>query len=205
MSNKIELPRIIGICGGIGHGKDTAADYLVEQYGYKRVSWADPLKFICHHVYGPIGAESRHFFGTQADKDEPLTGITDPSGQPQTGRKILEHIGEDGFRFLDRATWLKHGLAVHIDALSGQRWVISDVRYANEFEAIRSRGGVVWQVLKVGGPETERGHGSDQEWRKLPKDAIVAAVAGDFRSLRSSVDETLFSGGRLHEELLRGE
>ena len=35
---------IIGICGLIGSGKDTIADYLVEQHNFQKMSFADKLK-----------------------------------------------------------------------------------------------------------------------------------------------------------------
>ena len=35
---------IIGICGFIGSGKDTAADYLVNSHGFRRESFANSLK-----------------------------------------------------------------------------------------------------------------------------------------------------------------
>ena len=35
---------IIGICGLIGSGKDTIADYLVTNYNFKKLSFADKLK-----------------------------------------------------------------------------------------------------------------------------------------------------------------
>jgi hypothetical protein len=199
------FPQIIGLCGDIGSGKDAVADYLVEHYGYRRLSWAEPLKVVCLRVYGPLGAEPRHFFGSQADKNEELPGITDPSGTPQTGRKIMEHIGTDGFRFLDRATWVKHGIATQVDAFRDCKWVVSDVRFTNEFEAIHSRDGVVWQTIKLGAESTRTGHTSDEEWRKLPKDALVVAPPGRLTFLYQAVDELIFAGGKAHKELLSGD
>ena len=35
---------IVGFIGASGSGKDTASDYLVNNYGFKKMSFADPLK-----------------------------------------------------------------------------------------------------------------------------------------------------------------
>ena len=43
---------IIGICGFIGAGKDTAADYLVNFHGFRRDSFAATLKDAVAAVFG---------------------------------------------------------------------------------------------------------------------------------------------------------
>ena len=43
---------IIGICGLIGSGKGTAADILVEQHGFTKISFADKLKDGVATVFG---------------------------------------------------------------------------------------------------------------------------------------------------------
>ena len=59
---------IIGFVGLIGSGKDTAADYLVNNRGFKRDSFAAPLKDAVANVFGwdrqlleGATAESRHW------------------------------------------------------------------------------------------------------------------------------------------------
>ena len=60
---------LIGICGDIGSGKDTVANHLTSAHGFRRVGLADRLKFVCAHV---LSVDDRHFFGTQAEKAEPI-------------------------------------------------------------------------------------------------------------------------------------
>ena len=43
---------IIGVCGLIGSGKDTIADYLVNVHEYRRESFANSLKDAVAHVFG---------------------------------------------------------------------------------------------------------------------------------------------------------
>ena len=43
---------IIGVCGFIGSGKDTIADYLVNVHGFRRESFANTLKDAVAAVFG---------------------------------------------------------------------------------------------------------------------------------------------------------
>lgn len=42
---------ILGISGHAGSGKDTVADYLVQEYKFVRVAWADPIKRFAYNVF----------------------------------------------------------------------------------------------------------------------------------------------------------
>ena len=44
--------RIIGIIAKKYHGKDTIADFISSKYGYEKISFAGPLKQVCHHIFG---------------------------------------------------------------------------------------------------------------------------------------------------------
>ncbi len=194
-------PRIIGLCGDIGSGKDTVAEYLVRAHGYTHVGFSMKLKLVAVDVYG---LEDRHVFGTQEEKSEPIPHVVDGAGDPRTGRDILELLAEQGFRAIDPGTWLKYAMRTWVDAQPDRRWVFSDTRYRNEIHAIRERGGLVWEVAKVGGPEPERrGHRSDKEWRAIPRDNIVAARFGDMVGLEQAVDRALMEG-TLHQDLRHG-
>lgn len=43
---------IIGICGQLGSGKDTASDHLVDQMGYQKIAFAEPIKEFAQNVFG---------------------------------------------------------------------------------------------------------------------------------------------------------
>lgn len=43
---------IIAIAGKMGSGKDTGVNHLVENYNFKRMAFADNLKFMCMNVFG---------------------------------------------------------------------------------------------------------------------------------------------------------
>ncbi len=189
-------PRIIGLCGDIGSGKDTVAEHLVQMHGYTRLGFADKLKQVAADVYGL----DRQVWGSQEDKAAPIPHVLDASGEPRTARSILEWLGTEGFRTISPDTWTNYAMR-QVDSRSHARWVIPDVRFRNEFAAIRERDGLVWEVVKVGGPDHgQTGHRSDLEWRSVPRDNIVAARFGDMDGLHRAVDLALAEGS-MHPEL----
>jgi len=196
-----EAPKIIALCGSIGSGKSTVARML-EQHGYIEQSFAQPLKNWVFALFQELGLEERHVFGTQADKAEPLPEILGPTGESRTGRQILEIIGTEGGRAVMPALWTTLAMrAAQRTTRQGFPVVFSDARFANEFAAVREAGGVVWEVVKVGGEQQSTGHLSDSEWRALPKDGILLARAGDIMGLEREVSDLLVLGGRRHGAL----
>jgi hypothetical protein len=200
---QVSMPRIIGLCGDIGSGKSTVAWFLRMEYGYSEASFAAKLKAVAKDVFG---LEERHVNGSQADKAEELDRITDAAGNKRTPRFILEWLGTEGCRTIDPDVWVKYVMR-KVDAalqrhdrearisleFSLARFVFEDVRFPNEFQAIRDRGGVVWEVVRVGGPEQGgcTGHSSDDAWRHVRKDAHVPARHGDMDGLKRAVANTM--------------
>ena len=43
--------KILGICGKKRSGKDTAGEYLIENYGYVRYAFGDPVKDVCRVMF----------------------------------------------------------------------------------------------------------------------------------------------------------
>jgi hypothetical protein len=59
---------IIGISGRARSGKDTAAEVMIKKFGFKRISFADPLKEICSQVFNiPL-----NYFHDNDKKDSPF-------------------------------------------------------------------------------------------------------------------------------------
>lgn len=137
---------IIGICGFIGSGKDTAADYLVGFHGFRRDSFAGTLKDAVAAVFGwdreLIEGRTPEARAWREQVDEwwaerlqmPLL----------TPRWILQHWGTEVCRqhFHDDI-WIA-ALQARL-AKRSDHTVISDVRFPNEIKAIKEQGGkIVW-------------------------------------------------------------
>lgn len=137
---------IIGICGLIGSGKDTAADYLVGFHGFRRDSFAGTLKDAVSAVFG----WDRELIEGRTPEARAWREQVDPwwaerLNMPNlTPRWILQYWGTEVCRehFHDDI-WiaaLESRLARRAD-----HTVISDVRFPNEIKAIKQQGGrIIW-------------------------------------------------------------
>jgi len=137
---------IIGICGFIGSGKDTAANYLVGWHGFRRDSFAGALKDAVAQVFGwdrelleGLTTEARHW----REQVDPWWAkrLNMPTLTP---RWVLQYWGTEVCRqgFHDDI-WIA-ALENRLRQRTGHT-VISDVRFPNEIHAIRNAGGrIVW-------------------------------------------------------------
>ena len=145
---------IIGIVGNIGEGKDTIADYLVNQHNFKRESFAGTLKDAVAAVFGwdrtlleGQTKESREW------REQVDQWWADKLRMPQlTPRLILQLWGtEVGRRSFHDDIWIA-SLENKLRNV-GTDVVISDCRFPNEFETIKNLGGIIIRVKR--GPEPE--------------------------------------------------
>jgi len=137
---------IIGICGFIGSGKDTIADYLCNFEEFRRESFASTLKDAVAAVFG----WDRVMLEGRTKEAREWREQVDPWWSQRldmphlTPRWILQYWGTEVCRksFHDD-TWiasLENKLRNSRDNV-----VISDCRFPNEIKAIREQGGeIVW-------------------------------------------------------------
>jgi hypothetical protein len=136
---------IIGICGFIGSGKDTAADYLVNFHEFRRESFANTLKDAVSAVFGwdrdlleGRTKESRAWRETRDD------WWSNRLGREITPRHVLQQWGTEVIRqgFHDDM-WiasLENKLRNSKDHI-----VITDCRFPNEIKALKEQGGkIIW-------------------------------------------------------------
>jgi hypothetical protein len=139
---------IIGICGLIGAGKDTVADYLVNIHQFRRESFANSLKDAVAHVFNwnrelleGRTKQSREW------REQPDPWWTARLGQPITPRWVLQYWGTEvcrkGFHDDIWIASLENKIRNSKDDI-----VISDCRFPNEIKAIKNAGGVVIRVVR---------------------------------------------------------
>jgi hypothetical protein len=145
---------IIGVCGFIGSGKDTIADYLVNFHGYRRESFANSLKDAVSVVFG----WDRTMLEGRTKQAREWREQVDPwwaerLNMPElTPRWILQRWGTEvcrkGFHDDMWIASLENKLRNSTDDI-----VISDCRFPNEIKSIKDAGGIVIRVKR--GPEPE--------------------------------------------------
>jgi len=145
---------IIGVCGFIGSGKDTIADYLVNFHGYRRESFAGSLKDAVSAVFGwdRTMLEGRTKQAREW-REQVDAWWANRLGMPNlTPRWILQHWGTEvcrtGFHDDMWIASLENKLRNSKDDI-----VISDCRFPNEIKSIKDAGGIVIRVKR--GPEPE--------------------------------------------------
>ena len=135
---------IIGICGFIGSGKDTAADYLVNFHEFRRESFASTLKDAISAIFGwdreLLEGRTKHAREWREQLDlwwSERLGISE-----LTPRWVLQNWGTEVCRktFHDDI-WiasLENKLRNSKDNV-----VISDCRFPNEIKSIKEQNGII--------------------------------------------------------------
>jgi hypothetical protein len=145
---------IIGICGLIGSGKDTIADYLQNIHQFRRESFAHTLKDAVACVFGwdreLIEGRTRQ---SREWREQVDSWWAERLNMPNlTPRYVLQHWGTEvarkGFHDDIWIASLENKLRKITDDV-----VISDCRFPNEIAAIKRAGGIVVRVHR--GPEPE--------------------------------------------------
>ncbi len=138
--------QIIGVCGFIGSGKDTVADYLVNFHEFRRDSFAATLKDAVAAVFG----WDRELLEGRTKAAREWREQIDPwwakrLGMPNlTPRWVLQYWGTEVCRrgFHDDV-WIA-SLEARLRN-SKDNIVISDCRFPNEIHAIKAASGkVIW-------------------------------------------------------------
>lgn len=189
IANNINLPQIIGITGKKFNGKDTLGNYFVEKYGYKRLAFADALKNACGSIFG-FTYDQLH--GNKKEEIDQYWKVS-----PRT---IFQYVGTDLFRNqisnvvpnIGKDIWLKVIEKQILDELKINplaRFVVTDVRFANECEFIKNLGGTTIRIKRSMTENTDT-HQSENEIDNLNVDLEI--LNNDtIESLFKNIDELL--------------
>lgn len=142
--------KIIGLAGQARSGKTTVADYLCTA-GFHQLAFADPIVDALVSILD-VPVEYRTH-----KKELPIPGFD------FSYRKAAQTLGTDwGRRMLDPDLWIQvMANRIKSAADDSDSIVISDVRFENEANWIRSQGGELWHVTRPGFDGGVRKHASE--------------------------------------------
>lgn len=146
------------------------------------MSFAKPLKDVARKIYD---LSDEQVNGDLKEETDPRYGITP--------RFILQKLGTEGFRNIRQSTWTDYWAREYRNNYDPTELVlVTDVRFPDELEAIKREGGVIWKLVRDGGPGARGGiggHASEAVQRAIPDttfDTIIVAKSGDLEGLVNS-------------------
>lgn len=166
---------IIGITGKAQSGKDTACrivqlintvdydcacsegegeKYILDNVDnilpitcmWEKHAFADKLKECASIILGVP-----RFMFESGEFKESFTSLplSNKEGEPMTNREFLQYFGTEVGRNIDKDLWVK-ALMYSYGRDKENHWIIPDVRFLNEADAIRNAGGVLWKIERDG-------------------------------------------------------
>ena len=195
---------IIGICGLIGSGKDTIADYLINRHNFQKISFADKLKDSVATMFD----WDRELLDGKTDKsrawrEEVDQYWTKETGETITPRLVLQLFGTECMRdgFYD-GIWVSLTKKKIIENPT-QNFVIPDVRFPNEAKMLYEIKGQVWRVKRGPDPdwfseyqtlgvEPKEVHPSEWAWANT-KFTHILDNTGTIDDLKNRVQDHLVS------------
>jgi hypothetical protein len=152
---------IIGVTGPARSGKDTVANFIVAMRGGYRYAFADPIR----GMLVPLGIDMTDPYW-QAHKEEeiPALGVSP--------RRLMQTIGTEwGRELINPRIWII--LANSVLLRHGPGMVISDVRFEDEAQWVRSLGGTIVHVIRPDKQAVEE-HKSEQGVTINDQDILIA-------------------------------
>lgn len=167
---------IIGLTGYQGSGKSEAAKYL-HQKGFHRHNFKDALvKEMKENLPGVIS-----FFGD-------LYGMTVDElfeNKPVGFREQMQDYGTGVRRKDDPEYWIKQWAK---NSYSPQLIVCDDVRFLNEADKVKERGGIIIRIVRSD-ITTGGNHSSETEMNSIEADYTIVSEKGDIEGLQMKLSE----------------
>lgn len=159
---------LIGLTGYAQSGKDTVAEYLVENYGYRRVAFADPLREALYRLDPKVTIADMVGVSLKVAVDG--LGWENVKVDSAEVRGMLQRMGtEVGREMFGQNFWVN--LAMN-GVSKFDKVVFTDVRFPNEYKSIKEREGIVWRVERLG-VGAVNGHASETAMDDIRVDETI--------------------------------
>lgn len=136
---------LVGMVGYAQHGKNSAADILVRDYGFEAMAFADALR--------ELAAQVNPYVIPDAGKPNRYNGLVQAVGyerakQTVEVRRFLQELGVGVRDILGPDAWVRAWETKLAALEQGTNVVVTDVRFPNEADAIAANGGELWLVRR---------------------------------------------------------
>jgi hypothetical protein len=171
---------LFGLIGYAQAGKDTFAASLT---GYHRIAFADPLKHLARATKPMfINDQEPSPFHARQDLDMfvSLYGWEFCKANIRGVRVYLQNLGVAVRDVLGQDVWVQAAFKDYDPAVPT---VFTDVRFPNELDAIKSRGGQIIRIVREGS-KPPNDHISERFCDTVEPDFTVSAADGAVASLR---------------------
>lgn len=172
---------LIGLMGYAGSGKDSAAEFLVANYDFKSIAFADKLREMAYDIDPYLGSgmhlqEAVDKFGWDYTK----------RNYPEC-RRFLTKLGTEGIRdHIDQNYWV-NTVVSQIRSDPDKNWVITDVRFPNENARTKLYFPEIefWYVDRPG-VTRKINHSSEDYAETMPRDRTILND-GNLNNLHSKI------------------
>lgn len=144
------LPKLIGLTGQKGAGKSTVANHLVKNHEHVELAFANPIKKLIINLFNI----DKKYVNDPELKETIIPELN------VSGRRLMQVIGTELFREklssalpelkLDgESVWIHSvvkNIKVWLDEFPNCSIVVSDVRFDNEYEALKRLGFTIYKI-----------------------------------------------------------
>lgn len=180
------MSNIIAICGAKRSGKDVLAKHLVATRGFKKLSFAEPLKKAVRELFNfndiQVGIDEENAIGDEKEIIDERWGISPRKALQFFGTEIMQHAIDELIPNTNRG-FLADILLSRISCDSCDSYVISDMRFLHEYNKLKSSAKIRSLIIvKISRPsinivESAGGvrdtHISENEYIDIPYDVEI--------------------------------
>jgi len=183
------MSNIIAICGAKRSGKDVLAKHLVATRGFKKLSFAEPLKKVVKELFNfndiQVGIDEENAVGDEKEIIDERWGISPRKALQFFGTEIMQHAIDELIPNTNRG-FLADILISRISCDSCDScdsYVISDLRFLHEYNKLKSsvKVGKIRSliIVKISRPAvnisegTRDTHISENEFIDIPYDVEI--------------------------------
>lgn len=169
---------IIAFTGLAGSGKTTVADYVVSEHGFKKHNFKDALVFEMLDRLPDVLKELKKHYSMTLDKLF--------KEKPPIMRALMQNYGTEVRRGDGPNYWVDRWK----ESLGEGNYVVDDVRFVNEAEAVQDKGGI---IVRVSRPDSSSNstHTSETEQNQIEPDFTIISNTGDLEGLYKQIESVI--------------